>query len=107
MGCIENTKIHYDQTGVSCLQDASGDYSGETTGLAFSPDGKLMYVSFQSPGIIFEISRMDGMPFYGATLDIKYHADTDTTNTGTVRQLLDDNAKTCEMNKEMCLVDYL
>ena len=33
-----------------------------------------MYVSFQSPGIIFEISRLDGLSFGGAVLDIKYHA---------------------------------
>ena len=50
------------------------DYATETTGLAFSPDNKHMYVSFQSnPGHIFEISREDGLPFDGATLDIKYH----------------------------------
>jgi len=49
-------------------------YDTETTGLAFSPDKKHMYVSFQSnPGHIFDISREDGYPFDGATLDIKYH----------------------------------
>lgn len=50
-------------------------YNTETTGLAFSPDKKHMYVSFQSdPGRIFDITREDGYPFDGATLDIKYHA---------------------------------
>ena len=48
-------------------------YGSETTGLAFSPDKKRMYVSFQGFGI-FEITRDDGRVFDGATLDIKYHA---------------------------------
>jgi secreted PhoX family phosphatase len=70
------------------FQDATGLFSGETTGLAFSPNGKYMYVSFQSPGIIFEISRTDGLPFYGSTLDIKYHGTGDGTNS--FRQLYED-----------------
>lgn len=48
-------------------------YPSETTGLAFSPDKKRMYVSYQKPGIIFEIMRTDGYPFGGQRLDIKYH----------------------------------
>ena len=56
------------------LEDGTGALTGETTGLAFSPNGMFMYVSFQDPGVIFEISRTDGLPFHGATLDIKYHA---------------------------------
>jgi hypothetical protein len=46
----------------------------ETTGLAFSPSGHLMYVSYQKTGIIYELKRDDGLPFHGAMLDIKYHA---------------------------------
>jgi hypothetical protein len=57
------------------LQDEGGNFAGETTGLAFSPDNMLMYVSFQKPGYIFEIKRTDGYPFNGQSLDIKYHAD--------------------------------
>jgi len=34
-----------------------------------------MYVSFQTPGIIFDITRDDGQPFDGGVLDIKYHDD--------------------------------
>ena len=53
------------------------DYETETTGLAFSPDNMHLYVSVQDdPGHIFAISRMDGLPFNGATLDIRYHAPT-------------------------------
>ena len=94
-------------------------YDTETTGLAFSPDkrhmyvrradppqtgrndaaattwtrlrrgygvdtwsrvrletrARLRYVSFQTPGIIFDITRDDGQPFDGGVLDIKYHDD--------------------------------
>jgi len=50
-------------------------YGTETTGLGFSPDNKRMYISFQSPGIIFEITRTDGYPFGAHRLDIKYHSD--------------------------------
>jgi secreted PhoX family phosphatase len=56
------------------LQSQNGYYDGETTGLAFSPDGMFMYVSYQKPGIIFEIKRKDGLPFQGQRLDIKYHS---------------------------------
>ena len=46
----------------------------ETTGLAFSPNKKFMYVAFQrNPGIIFEISRSDNLPFGGDILDINYN----------------------------------
>ena len=46
----------------------------ETTGLAFSPDRKHMYVAAQSPGIIYDVTRLDGLRFDAAALDIKYHA---------------------------------
>ena len=83
------------------LQSASAALSGETTGLAFSPRGMYMYVSFQGPGIIFEISRTDGLPFQGGSLDIKYHgAGGDSGNF--VRNLYEDNVKTCEYDAEMC-----
>lgn len=64
--------------------DASQRWYSESTGLAFSPDKKRMYVAMQGdkegssashPGIIFEITREDCLPFDGRTLDIKYHAD--------------------------------
>lgn len=48
-------------------------YSDETTGLAFSPDGKYMYIAYQDDGILFEIKRKDGLPFYGKALQVKYH----------------------------------
>eukprot|EP00980_Cylindrotheca_fusiformis_P030550 scaffold25013_cov122-Cylindrotheca_fusiformis.AAC.2 len=51
---------------------------GETSGIAFSPDGKHLYFSFQVQGIVYDVWRKDGLPFYGKTLDINYHADVDS-----------------------------
>lgn len=51
----------------------SAELNDETTGLDFSPDGKHMYVAFQENGLIFDITREDGLPFHGRTLDVKYH----------------------------------
>jgi len=88
------------------LQDAGSNFGGETTGLAFSPDGMFMYVAFQSPGHIFEIRRLDGLPFYGERLDIKYHMADDNPNPFNRKLLaLLENAKTCELNSEMCHLD--
>ncbi len=51
-----------------------GSSSSETTGLAFSPDNKHMYVSYQGRGVIYDITREDGYPFGAHRLDIKYHS---------------------------------
>ena len=51
------------------------DYAGdETTGLAFSPDGRFLYVAYQWTGLLFEIKRRDGLPFQERSLNVKYHA---------------------------------
>ena len=47
---------------------------GETSGLAFSPDKRFMYVAFQQEGKLFEVRRADGLPFNGKRLDIRYHS---------------------------------
>lgn len=52
----------------------SSEYSDETTGLSFSPDGKHMYVAYQENGLLFDVTREDGLTFHGETLDIKFHA---------------------------------
>ena len=66
----------------------NGNYKGdETTGLAFSPDGRKMYVAFQdcgcknsesgidpNCGCLLEFSRKDGLSFDGSKLDIKFHS---------------------------------
>ena len=56
----------------------------ETTGLAFSPDGRKLYAAFQdceceAPqsddcGCLLEFTRTDGMPFDGSTLGLKFHS---------------------------------
>jgi uncharacterized protein len=50
-----------------------GQYKDETTGLSFSPNGMFMYFAFQHTGHLMEVSRQDGLPFYGRSLNIKYH----------------------------------
>jgi hypothetical protein len=47
--------------------------NGETTGLAFSPDGKHLYFTNQHDGILYDLWREDGLPFYAKTLSIHYH----------------------------------
>ena len=61
-------------------------YNDETTGLAFSLDGKKLYASFQDCGCkdsdsgvdydcgcLLEFSRRDGRSFDGSTLSLKFH----------------------------------
>ena len=48
-------------------------YTAETTGLSFSPNGKHLYVAYQHVGLLFEITRIDGLPFHAQTLNVKYH----------------------------------
>jgi Bacterial protein of unknown function (DUF839) len=56
---------------VTILQ--STQYVDETVGIAFSPNYQYMYFGYQNAGTIFQISRTDQYPFYGKTLDVKYH----------------------------------
>jgi len=49
------------------------DSQSETTGLAFSPDGKFFYAAFQTDANVFAFWRTDGLPFNGAVADTKYH----------------------------------
>jgi Bacterial protein of unknown function (DUF839) len=51
-------------------------YNDETTGFAFSPNFQHFYFAYQGEGILFQISRTDQYPFYGSTLNVKYHGDT-------------------------------
>jgi len=48
-------------------------YSDETTGLSFSPDAYHLYLAYQDDGLLFDVTRVDGLPFHMQTLDIKYH----------------------------------
>lgn len=77
----EDVGVHArDTTGrFYTILDAYPAYKSETTGLSFSPDNRHMYVALQGgggshPGVVFDIYRLDGLPFGAKTLDIKYHA---------------------------------
>lgn len=55
----------YDGTRFRTLIEAIDDrFNGdETTGVAFSPDGKSLFLCFQENGWLFQIQRIDGLPF--------------------------------------------
>lgn len=53
--------------------DGPGFAGDESTGLAFSPNLKHLYFAMQDNGVIFDVTRTDGLPFSGMTLNIKYH----------------------------------
>mmetsp|Transcript_25296 Transcript_25296/g.50648 ORF Transcript_25296/g.50648 Transcript_25296/m.50648 type:complete len:889 (+) Transcript_25296:36-2702(+) len=48
-------------------------YGTETSGLAFSPDNKYMYVAFQGNSNVYAFWRTDGLDFGAVKADIKYH----------------------------------
>jgi sugar lactone lactonase YvrE len=52
----------------------SHEYTDETTGLAFSPDGKFMYIAYQDNGLLFQVWREDGLSFDAQSLNVKFHA---------------------------------
>ena len=63
-----------DQFGKYLTIAEGGDSnSDESTGLAFCDKGRRMIFAFQDEGKVFEVMRDDGQPFYGQSLDIKYH----------------------------------
>jgi len=49
------------------------DYIDETTGLAFSPDGRHLYVAYQKNGLVFDVWREDGLSFGSKTLNVVLH----------------------------------
>lgn len=66
----------------SCSRDEFGRFftilesptlEDETTGLSFSSDRKHMYVAYQHNGLLFDVTREDGLAFDAKTLDVKYH----------------------------------
>ena len=50
------------------------EYKDETSGLSFSPDGRHLYIAYQENGVLFDVTRTDGLPFHATTLNVKYHA---------------------------------
>lgn len=53
----------------------------EATGLAFCDNYKRLIVAMQERGTIYEFTRDDGQPFYGAAANVKYHQ-TSTARSG-------------------------
>lgn len=51
----------------------SHEYEDESTGLAFSPDGMHMYIAYQDNHLLFDITRVDGLPFQAKSLNVKFH----------------------------------
>ena len=47
--------------------------TGETSGIAWSPDKKAMYLSYQEAGKVFQIKRADGEAFDAAKSAPVYH----------------------------------
>jgi hypothetical protein len=64
-----------DETGMFFTVLEGPDYVDETTGLAFSPDAEHMYVAYQKTGLLFDVTRKDGLPFHAKSLNVKYHND--------------------------------
>jgi hypothetical protein len=60
--------------------------SKETSGLAFSPDGRMLLFAYQHDGTLFAVEREDGLPFLGSAINLKYHQS--KTDTDVVRHLL-------------------
>jgi hypothetical protein len=48
-------------------------FTGETTGLSISPDGRFMVFAYQEMGLLYQIWRQDGLAFDAKHLDVKYH----------------------------------
>mmetsp|Transcript_17623 Transcript_17623/g.30372 ORF Transcript_17623/g.30372 Transcript_17623/m.30372 type:complete len:301 (+) Transcript_17623:273-1175(+) len=70
-----NCDIHgRDSTGqYFTIVEDDNFYNSETSGLAFSPDGKFFYVAFQDDSNIVVFWRTDGLPFNGVVADTRYH----------------------------------
>eukprot|EP00562_Extubocellulus_spinifer_P025839 CAMPEP_0178677438 /NCGR_PEP_ID=MMETSP0698-20121128/36445_1 /TAXON_ID=265572 /ORGANISM="Extubocellulus spinifer, Strain CCMP396" /LENGTH=758 /DNA_ID=CAMNT_0020321735 /DNA_START=146 /DNA_END=2423 /DNA_ORIENTATION=+ len=49
-------------------------WKDETTGLSFSPDAEHLYVAYQANGLLFDVTREDGLPFNGRSINAKFHS---------------------------------
>lgn len=62
------------------IRDSLGHYvaivktfSNESTGLSFSPDRRFMYFGEYEEGRLIEVSRIDGKPFNGKSMNLRHH----------------------------------
>ena len=60
----------YDGSQYKALVEAyTGRYKNdETTGIAISPDQKHIFFCIQEAGVLFQVSRVDGLPFQGGRI---------------------------------------
>jgi len=70
----ENAGVHArDELGRFFTILESPFFNDETTGLSFSPNAKHMYIAYQETGILYDVTREDGLAFDAKSLDVKYH----------------------------------
>lgn len=62
-------------TWYTVLEAEVNDYAGETTGIVFSPDGMSMLFCSQDTGHLFQVKRLDGLPFEGHKRVLKWKYD--------------------------------
>ena len=55
----------YDGTTWKTLFEADYSDKDETTGVDFSPDGYSLFFCLQDSGLMFQLRRVDGLPFQG------------------------------------------
>lgn len=65
-----HARDHYGKFYTILESELFGD---ETTGLSFSPDGRFMYVAYQSSGLLYAIWRTDGHGFHYRPSSIYYN----------------------------------
>ena len=68
------------EQGTYTIIEAVGHTGDNTTGLAFSPDGKHLYFAIQGAGLLYDISRDDGRGFDAEPPVIVYETEAAATN---------------------------
>ena len=89
----ERAGIHARNSNGDLFTILEGLYRPETTGLSFSPDSKRMYFAFQEDGLLFEVTRKDGLPFHAKSLNLKFHAYEGSTAVNRARRQLDSSTR--------------
>ncbi|CAB9507191.1 osmC-like protein [Seminavis robusta] len=95
----EKAGIHARNAKGEVFTVLEGMYTPETTGLSFSPDGTRMYFAYQEDGMMFEVQRIDGHPFYGKTLNLKNHQFEGSTESPTERRKRRDKIRRARYNR--------
>lgn len=81
-----------EEKAFTVLEKMQDEFDGdEATGLAFCDNFRRMIFAFQERGAIYEVTRDDGRPFYGATANVKYHQSADDRSRFTSHQRYSDS----------------